>query len=386
MRRILVIGLLELKRIVRDRVNVFFIFVFPIILILLLGVTFGGGFVPKLGVVLEEGSPLALGVLDELRADDSLDVEVVGDAAALSDRVERGVLEAGIVVPEGYGRSLRSARGVTVRYVASPGDFSSAARAAVDSAIARHWGRVRAALVAERATPIGFDAAYEAASEAQTTYRGIGVEVTKTGGERDVASEENFQSGASTQLILFMFVTSLAASAALVQTRQYGVLRRMLAAPVRSSTILLGQAFGRFLVALVQGLFIIVAAALLFSVTWGDPVAAGAVVTLFALVATGTAMFFGSVLKNDQQASALIPFGLALAALGGCMVPLEVFPATMRTVARLTPHAWANEAFEDLLANGGTVGDILPQLAALTLFAVASLATGALMLRRALTR
>ena len=62
--------------------------------------------------------------------------------------------------------------------------------------------------------------------------------------------------------------------------------------------------------------------------------------------------------------------GLGLAALGGSMVPLEVFPDTMRAVAHFTPHAWANDAFADLVQEHGTVPDILRELGVLAAYAL----------------
>jgi ABC-2 type transport system permease protein len=44
------------------------------------------------------------------------------------------------------------------------------------------------------------------------------------------------------------------------------------------------------------------------------------------------------------------------------MVPIEVFPEAMRSIAHLTPHAWAMDAFRALLFDGATLADILPQL------------------------
>ena len=96
-------------------------------------------------------------------------------------------------------------------------------------------------------------------------------------------------------------------------------------------------------------------------------------------------MLAGAVLKNEQQAGALVPFGLALAALGGSMVPLEVFPDTMRAISRATPHSWANEAFDQLIRDGAGLGEILPSLAALALFAAVLLGAGSYFLRRTLT-
>jgi ABC-type uncharacterized transport system permease subunit len=77
--------------------------------------------------------------------------------------------------------------------------------------------------------------------------------------------------------------------------------------------------------------------------------------------------------------------GLSLAALGGSMVLLEVFPETMKTVAKITPHAWANEAFAELLLDDGALADVLPQLGVLLAFAVSLLALATWRLRSALT-
>jgi len=68
------------------------------------------------------------------------------------------------------------------------------------------------------------------------------------------------------------------------------------------------------------------------------------------------------------------------------MVPLELYPATVARVAHLTPHAWANEAMAELVRRDGTITDILPQLAALGLFAVVVSIVGAVTLQRALSR
>jgi hypothetical protein len=60
-----------------------------------------------------------------------------------------------------------------------------------------------------------------------------------------------------------------------------------------------------------------------------------------------------------------VVLGLGLAALGGCMIPIEFFSDTMQRVAHLTPHAWAIDAFAVLVRQDGTIVDILPELGVL---------------------
>jgi ABC-2 type transport system permease protein len=137
----------------------------------------------------------------------------------------------------------------------------------------------------------------------------------------------------------------------------------------------------------VQAAYIIVATLLLFRVDWGRPTATAAVVLLFCLVAGGAGLLLGAVAKNDSQASGIgIGVALSFAAVGGSMVPLEIFPETMRMVARVTPHAWANDAMAEIVRRDGGVLDVLPQLAALATYAAVLLGLAGWRLQRTLTR
>jgi ABC-2 type transport system permease protein len=164
------------------------------------------------------------------------------------------------------------------------------------------------------------------------------------------------------------------------------VARRMLATPTSVRTVLGGALLGRLAVALVQSLIIVVGAALVFGVGWGDPPAATLVILSYCLVASGAAMLMGALVSNEQQAGGLaMLLGLGLAALGGSMAPLEVFPPLMRKIAHVTPHAWANDAFGKLLNHGSGVLSVLPDVGVLLGAAAVLIALGMLQLRRALS-
>jgi ABC-2 type transport system permease protein len=79
-------------------------------------------------------------------------------------------------------------------------------------------------------------------------------------------------------------------------------------------------------------------------------------------------------------------FGLVLAAAGGAMVPVEVFPETMQAVAKFTPHYWAIDGFTEMVRRGGSFGDILLNLAILAGFAVLFQVLATWRLHRTLTR
>ncbi len=211
------------------------------------------------------------------------------------------------------------------------------------------------------------------------------VHVSAPDGGAYAGTESRFEAGASTQLLLFIFLNSLNGAVWLIETRRLGVARRMLSTPTSTRTILAGEVLGRFAIALIQALIIIAGTALAFGVSWGNPLGTAAIVIAFSLVGTGAGVLLGSLFGDTEQAGPVaLLLGLGLAALGGSMAPLEVFPDTARTIAHVTPHAWANDAFSELLRHGGGVGSVLTDVAVLLAFAGALLVLATWRLRRAI--
>ncbi len=387
---------IELTRLLRDRSNLFFVFLFPLLLIIFIGAQFGGDFSNRIGVVAPAGDDAADTVAERLDALEGVTVVEVADTDTLVDEVDRGLLAAGVVLPEGYADALAEVEPVEVRFLGRADATSVSLRSLVTAVLAEQEqpGAAAQLLASGRAAaggdPVPVTQLREAALAVQEEAGDVEVVGTVLGVDElaeEFAGLGQFDIGASSQLFLFTFLTSLAGSAALIQTRQFGVATRMLSTPTSVSTVLLGTAGGRLAVALFQAVYIIVVSRLVFDVNWGDPLATGLVVLLFCIAAAAAAMIVGSVFSNDSQASgAGVGIGLGAAALGGSMVPIELYPAGVAQVARITPHAWANEAMAELVRRDGTVLDIVPQLTGLALFAVGLLAVGSWTLRRALVR
>ena len=381
----LVIARVNMVRTFRDRMSLFFILVLPMILIVVLGMTYGGMNVARVGVADEDGGPLAVELASSIGGT-GLDIDLRRFATRdeLRDAVERGFVEVGLVIHAGYDAALRGGGTGALEYLSQPKSYASAIRTAIDARIAEQAGLVAAARFAATHDGIPFDQALATARAQQPSVARIGVAVASVG---DVVENPNgFSVGAESQVILFMFLTSMTGAVALITTRQLGISRREYSTPTSAGTIVLGETLGRFAFALFQGVFIVVATALLFGVDWVDPLATGAIVLAFALVASGAAMLLATLVSNEHQLSALGPaLGMVLALLGGAMVPIEVFPPIMRTLSHATPHAWAIDAFHDLLLNGGGLAGVLPQVGVLLVFAAGLLALASFRFRRQVT-
>jgi len=388
--KILTVGWANTLRLFRQRSNIFFVFVFPLLIILLLGVMFGGGFDARVAVAVEgEEGPLATALVDALDALDDVSVERFASSEAATDAVQRGGVTAGVLLPAGFDAALLGGQAVEVGFLTRPGDQNGMlALQAVQEVVAAAGTPIRAARFAAGQGAASFETALPVARLVASAEPSLSVTYA-TAGESMFEDFENlgtFDMGAGSQLVLFMFLTSLAGAADLILTRRLGVARRMLSTPTSTGVILMGEAAGRFGVAMVQGVYIMVGTLLIFGVNWGDPLGAAAVVILFALVGSGAAMLSGSIFQNEQQAGGLgVLLGIGLAAIGGAMVPIELFPDTMQTIARFTPHAWAIDAFAELVRRDGGLLDILPQLGVLAAFAAFFLVLATWRLHRVLT-
>jgi linearmycin/streptolysin S transport system permease protein len=387
--KVLEIARVNLVRQVRDRGDLFFVFVLPTIIIVALGLQFAGGDRSHLGVVGPADDPAAAALIATLRADsDQLDVDVTTDVPTLRDEVERGQLDAGLVIPEGLNDALRGDGSATIQLLTASATPATSLRTPVDAAVARVNAVATAARVAAAVNAGTFDAARAAASDAISTVPGIAVDVTWTGGPAPFAGFSQFSYGASTQLVLFMFLTSMTAASRLVTTRDLGVSRRMLAGPTSVATVIAGEAAGRYAIALLQATYIVAVSAFVFNVDWGDPLAAGAIIATFALVASAIAVLVGAIASSSDQAGALGVFiGLTLGALGGCMVPFQLMPDAMQAVARLLPHSWAVLGLQDLMGgtSAGGPASVAPNVAILAAYGVVVMAFATWRFRRAIS-
>ncbi|OFW63390.1 MAG: hypothetical protein A2135_01865 [Actinobacteria bacterium RBG_16_67_15] len=386
----LAIAAVNTRRFLRERANVFFVFIFPLMIVLLIGVAFGGAGDSRVGVFVEdEGGPQSTELVAALDAVADLKTVAYDDRPAMTDAVQRGELSGGLVIPGGYEEAVPGDSIIEFELVVRPDTTSQLLTETVRGVLTARAIPIRAARFVAGEGLATFDEALATAQLVAASGVGVSVE-TRTVGDsvlEELQSQGTFDLGAHQELVLFVFVTSLAGSAALIQTRQYGVSRRMLSTPAPIGSILVGETLGRFGVALVQGIYIMVGTLLAFGVAWGDPLGALALLVLFSLVGASMGILFGALFNNDQQAGGIgVLIGLGLAALGGAMVPIEIFPDTMATIAKATPHYWAIDGFAELVRHHGTIGDILPNLAVLATFAAVIMVIGGWRLRTVLTR
>src|SRR5262249_38513359 len=144
-------------------------------------------------------------------------------------------------------------------------------------------------------------------------------------------------------LVMFAFFLVLTVGWLFVSERRQGTMKRLVAAPLTRGQILLGQLGPGLGVSLFQGFFLPGAGEMLFGMGWGpDPAWLAVVVAATSLAAMGLALLVAAVARTESQVAiygTLMVLVLALVS-GAMMGDRETMPEQVRSISRVTPHAW----------------------------------------------
>jgi ABC-2 type transport system permease protein len=168
---------------------------------------------------------------------------------------------------------------------------------------------------------------------------------------------QRYQTLVPSYTVMFAYFLVLTVGWLFVAERRQGTLKRLRAAPLSRSQILLGKLLPCFLLSLLQGLFLLGAGKVVFAMSWGpDPWLLLPVVFTTSLSAMGLALLVASTARSEAQVAI---YGtllvLVLAGISGCLMgDRDLMPENMQRISLITPHAWALEAYMQLLGNAGT--------------------------------
>jgi ABC-type transport system involved in multi-copper enzyme maturation permease subunit len=151
--------------------------------------------------------------------------------------------------------------------------------------------------------------------------------------------------------VTFAFFLVLTVGWLFVAERRHGTMVRLRAAPISRGEVLLGKMIPCFAISLMQGFALLLCGKLVFGMSWGaEPWLLIPIVASTSFAAVGLAMLVAGLAKTETQVAV---YGtllvLVLAGLSGSLMPREMMPDSMRDLSLLTPHAWALDAYEQVL-------------------------------------
>jgi ABC-2 type transport system permease protein len=198
---------------------------------------------------------------------------------------------------------------------------------------------------------------------------------TRFAGRSQVAPSGFAQSVPANTVLFVMLVALTYGAASVAAERRGGQLRRILTTPVSRAEIILGKICGRFVIAAVQIAVLMLVAFVGMRafgiVIGGNPAAVFAVLLVYALCAAPLGVAIGAWFRDpDRAANVGVLCTLTMAALGGCMWPIEFLSSTLQKVALIFPTGWAMRALHQLISFGRDLPDVVPELAVLLGFAL----------------
>ena len=393
----------ELQLIVRDRGNLAIMLLLPLLLSSVQSAA-------NIAVVTEEGEAailLHVALVNDDSGDfgrevskailtiDELDVAIHMSLAEAEALVAQGDLAAAIYFPRGFSEDINAYRPATVDVIVDPAQPESASivTGIMNQVVGEVtiWGEIQ----------YGIRSVFEASGllegASPEERRGIeaqnlGVIMTRLGEMRrapliSVISEDlegvETESWFETFLayiyagytVMFIFFVVMMAAESIMSERESGSLRRLVAAPISGGAVIGGKLLAYMLIPCVQAALLFGVGSIFFGVSLGNSPAALVAMTLVtAIVAVSLGLLIASLAKSASQASNMgLAAGFILAIVGG-VVPIGPQPFSrmggfISILARATPHAHAVEGFLKVMAEGGGIMAILPELGILLGFA-----------------
>lgn len=184
-----------------------------------------------------------------------------------------------------------------------------------------------------------------------------------------------FQRSVPSYLVMFIFLNQLVAGAGIAEERASGRLRRMFVAPIEKRDIVVGKLLGRTAIGWTQIVFMLLLGVFVFKIQWAEhPWVLFGFLTLYALASASLGMWLGTLFRDpDKCRTTAIWTAILLSPLGGLWWPLEIVGPSMRKIGSLVPTGWAMQSVNSMLAFGAGARDVAPHAAALAGLLVVSL-------------
>ncbi len=347
----LTIAWFDLRRSLRERQTIFWMFIAPVIFGAFFGiVTRPAPQRPTVVVMVDEDAPGPVaGQLTSLLSSDGLVIK----AAAKAPRSGFA-----LVVPRGSSEALAANKPINLvlKTGPEPSDQERRVRFKIEKAVVGLTLQGSGDAPPAGAGPLAISAG---SLDIRTQPRRYGFQLVIPG-----------------YLIMFVFMNLLVSGAGLAEDRASGCLRRLMLTPAGFGSIVTGKLLSRFATGWVQAAWLLAVGLFVFGVDWGPhPALLAAFLSLFALTCAALGILIGTLFADPDKCAALAVWSvMILSPLGGLWWPLEIVGPTLRRVADFIPTGWGIRAVNAMIGFGGGVADVAPFAAALAgLFTVTML-------------
>ncbi|HET6533910.1 MAG TPA: ABC transporter permease [Actinoplanes sp.] len=382
----------DVRQRLRDRSAILMALVLPLALAFLFNLLFGSAAAPRpfrYAVVDLDRGPIAQAfrtdVLDPLQRDGVVELRAATSAQEGERLADSGAVDAVFVLPAGFSAAAQSDRPASLEVIGSvDAPTGTDVARSIAGSYAADLTSVRLAVTA--ALGDGHDGEVPAQQLATLAARAVAAE--RPVAVQDVSAAAKLLDSATffpaSMAVFFLFFSVQLGVASLLDERSDGTLRRLLAAPVPASAVLVGKLLTSVIIGVVSTTVLVVASAVLMGAHWGNPAGVGLLVVAGVLAATGVTALVASLAGNAEQAGSWgAVVAVLLGLLGGVFVPVAQVGGVVATMSLVTPHAWFLRGLGELQGGAGPQS-VLPAAGAMLAFAVVTFGVAMLRLRKVL--
>ncbi|HTH03842.1 MAG TPA: ABC transporter permease, partial [Vicinamibacterales bacterium] len=184
---------------------------------------------------------------------------------------------------------------------------------------------------------------------------------------------------------ILMITAVISTALSIVREKESGTMEQVRMAPIDTFSFVIGKSIPYFFISLASAALIILAAMTLFGLPMrGSWLSLLVALSLFLIGALATGILISTVADTQQlafQLALLISF-LPTIMLSGFIFPINSMPRALQIVTHVVPARYFLIALRGIVLKGTALGPLLPQLAALTVYAAAMLGLASLRLAR----
>lgn len=336
---------IDVKRLFRDKVGIFFVFLFPLIFLFVFGTIFGGdsNVSFRIGLLNQSESEFSSQFVGQLADNDIFDIdEDVQKLEDATEKMSRGQLEAVIVLPEDFGT------------VKDGNTFPS--------------GEAR--IVYNQSNE---SAAQTLGSIMEGVFREINAELVPTVTPFTVITESTNTAGLSRfdytfSGILGFTLLSLGIfgpTTVFPRLKQRGVLRRYSTTTLKVWQYFIGNVLSNAFVGLLAAAVMFAAALFIFDLNMrGNYFNMLIIIVLGVVLLYGIGLAIGGWAKNENQAAPLAQIAtLPMMFLSGVFFPTFLMPEFLQSFTRFIPLTPIIDSIRMILTENASLLDLGPQLA-----------------------
>jgi len=304
----------------------------------------------------------------------------VSSVAEIKDKVQKGEIDGGIVIPSNFSASILSGQQGTLIIVTD--QSNPTVSATMQAALSATFDQMGTLLAQHNVEIMNTTVTANNSLALVKPYN-----VQTQGVVPGNPSYFNFIAPGIMMLTVMMSVMT-GLPVAISQEKEVGTMDGMMVAPINRLSIILGKSLGQTARGLLQGIIIMGLAIGLFGVAIH-----GSILLVVGLLLLGVFSFVGlgivlTSLAKDQETAQMMMMTLMfpMMFLSGVMFPISQMPWYMQDISKFLPLTYASDAMRKVMVLGAGVGDISTDLIILIAFGVIMIAIAVPLFRRMMTR